>query len=70
VDRQLKLDDRVVSWKEIAEADKDTRKKLLVEYVGKLITTYGLENQLLGFIDPRIDPGLKITDYNYGSLPV
>jgi hypothetical protein len=64
-ERQLESSNAVVSWKEIAE-NTQTRRKLIVAYVIKLLNTFGIENKPLGFIDPRIDPGLKITDYNYG----
>ncbi len=65
-DRLLKQGSKVVSWKDIADSDKDTRRKLIMEYVGKLLHTLGNENEVLGIIDVRIDPGLNITDYNYG----
>jgi hypothetical protein len=65
-DRLLKQGSKVVTWKDIADSDKATRRKLILEYVGKMLHTLGNENEVLGFIDARIDPGLKITDYNYG----
>jgi hypothetical protein len=64
--RLLKQGSKVVTWKDIADSNQETRRKLILEYVGKLLHTLANENEVLGFIDARIDPNLKITDYHYG----
>ena len=64
-DRQIVLDGSPVTWKQIAESNKKFREKLFVQYVLGLLLTFGLENEPLGFIDARIDPGLQVTDRSY-----